>query len=163
MIWFVRESCFLDHLEVAAVLKWFARLHLQYGSNLQYRHTSGLEMWKIPNVYSSKRFTAVQTQMIRWNVYECDKTFNYTLWFCIPKSLKSLQNVPPITPDHTRSFLFWASPNNFSSLSHSPPQTEGAPILQMALRSQFFSSKVKTSQESRSLSNCKSLLLDVMI
>ena len=41
-----------------------------------------------------------------------------------------------ITPDHTRSFqnhalgtyfLYWASPNNFSSLPPFPPQTEGNP------------------------------------
>ena len=59
-----------------------------------------------------------------------------------------------ITQDHTRCppnhfalctyFLYWASLNNFSSLSHSPSQTEGNPhILQMTLRSLFFISKVK--------------------
>ena len=30
------------------------------------------------NVEGSKRFTAVSTQLIRLNVYDFDKTFNYT-------------------------------------------------------------------------------------
>ena len=38
-----------------------------------------LEMGKMLNVYGSKRFTAVLTQLNRFNVYEFDKTFNYTL------------------------------------------------------------------------------------
>ena len=31
------------------------------------------------NVYGSKQYTAVKTQMIRLNVSKVDKTFNYTL------------------------------------------------------------------------------------
>ena len=44
---------------------------------------------------------------------------NYTLWFCI---LKSLKKVPKSPPDHTKTMhlLYWASPTNFPSLF--PPQ-----------------------------------------
>ena len=40
-------------------------------------------------------------------------------------------------------FLYWALPNNFSTLPHSPPKTEGDP----ALRSLFFVLKVNITYQ----------------
>ena len=83
-----------------------------------------LVMWKMQNVNGSKRFTDVQTQLIRLNVSEFDKTV-----ILHSKITKITPERPQITPNHTRSsqnrafgtyFLYWASPNNISSLS--PPQ-----------------------------------------
>ena len=66
-------------------------------------------------------------QLIRLNVYEFDKTFNYTVILHF-KIIKITPECTQVTPDHARSspnhalgkyFLYWASPNNFSSLSSS--------------------------------------------
>ena len=66
-------------------------------------------------------------QLIRLNVYEFDKTFNYTVILHF-KIIKITPECTQVTPDHIRSspnhalgkyFLYWASPNNFSSLSSS--------------------------------------------
>ena len=55
-----------------------------------YKVTYGtiLEMWKMLNVYGSKHYTAIYTQMIRLNANKVDRTFNYTLH---SKSFKSLK------------------------------------------------------------------------
>ena len=75
------------------------------------------------NVYGSKRFTPVETQLIRLNVYEFDKTYNYTLQFCIQKSLKSLQIVfksSQITPEVPKIMHFFTGPHQTIFL-HCPP------------------------------------------
>ena len=62
--------------------------------------------FKIRTAQNAKCFAAVQTQPRRLNIYKSDKTFYNTLWFCIIKSLKSLQNVlklPKITPEVPKS------------------------------------------------------------
>ena len=101
---------------------------------------------------------------LRVHVYESDKTFYNTLWFCILTLLKSLQNVrksPQITPEvpkimhlgHIFSlglaktvFLHCPPPRYYPSLS--TPQTEGTPsILQMAFRLLLFVSKVKKTYQ----------------
>ena len=63
-------------------------------------------MHKMQSVKGSTRFAKRFAQPRRLNIYESDKTFYSTLWFCILKSLKSLQNVlksPQITPEVPKS------------------------------------------------------------
>ena len=70
---------------------------------------------------------------IRLDVYKFDKTFNYTVILHF-KLIEITLERSQITSEHTRSlpnhalgtyFLYWALPNNFSTLPHSPPKTEG--------------------------------------
>ena len=90
----------------------------------------------------------------RVHLYEYDKTFYNTLWFCILKSLKSLHNVlksSQITPEVPKSmhlghiFLLGLAKQFFFTVPLSSPTkgTPALPILQMAFRLLLFVSKVK--------------------
>ena len=96
------RDCYSWHIQIIYfspydALADVAEKKVQWRSDFQ--SGSRLVMWKMQNVWAQN----VQHNWSVLNVSEFDKTFNYTLWFCILKSQKSLQNIPQITPDHIRS------------------------------------------------------------
>ena len=122
MRWFVREWCFLDQLEVAAVLKWFARLHIQCMGvcNLQCRHTWARDVKNAKHLQLKTFFSRSDTTdpFKRLRIWQNIQLHTVILH---SKVTKITPKRPQITPDQTRSFLYWASPNNFYALPHSPP------------------------------------------
>ena len=81
------------------------------------------EMRRLHIMYGSSRGKSVLNQ-IRLDVYEFDKTFNYTVILHF-KLIEITLERSQITSEHTRSlpnhalgtyFLYWALPNKFSSL-----------------------------------------------
>ena len=112
--------------------------------------------FKIRTAQNAKCFAAVQTQPRRLNIYKSDKTFYNTLWFCIIKSLKSLQNVlklPKITPEVPKSMnlghiFFLGLAKQIIFIVPFPSPNLGKPsIRRMAFRSPFFVSKVKKTYQ----------------